>query len=308
MLAKLGPESVLDREGYLFEPKLDGIRAICRKSGGTLRFFNRHCVEITAKYAEFDFADAIAADDVFLDGEIVLYDASGNPSFTELMKRHQRSSSRGRPASDSSLRYAVFDVMRLDGEDLSDLPLTERKKILDQTITRAPHLEKTIHTTHGRRLWDAVTKRNLEGVIAKREDGRYESGKRTGSWVKIKSFQSVDCVIVGYSAEKRDLSALGVALYDEDDSLRFMGKVGTGFTDAETKRLRKLLRPHEVSEPTARGVPSTYRNLTWVRPELVCELRFLEVGSQGMMRNPSYVALRDDKKPEECRTDQLVGV
>ncbi len=303
MLAKIGTESVLDSEDHLFEPKLDGIRAICTKSGGKLAFFNRHCVEITDKYPEFDFADAIEGEDVLLDGEIVLYDASGNPSFTDLMKRHQRAGSRR--SANSSLRYAVFDVMQVDGKDLRDLPLTERKKILDQTIGKDSFLEKTIHTPKGRLLWEAVTKRRLEGVIAKRVDGRYESGKRTGSWVKIKSFQSVDCVIVGYSSDKRPVSALGLALYYDDGRLKFIGKVGTGFTDDETKRLRKLLDKLKEKSATVEGVPSTYRSLHWVRPELVCEVRYLEVGSQGMLRNPSYVGLRDDKSPEECNYDQL---
>ena len=304
MLAKIGTESDLDLPDYLFEPKLDGIRAICRKQGKRLTFFNRHCVDITDKYPEFDFADAISEDDVLLDGEIVLYDADGNPDFPGLMKRHQRLSA-NRGTAVRALRYAAFDVMRSGGKDVSDLPLVDRKALLDTLVTRAPHLEKTIYTPDGRKLWDAITRRNLEGVIAKRSDGRYESGKRTGSWVKIKSFQTIDCVVVGFSSDRRAVSALGAALYDEEGRLRFIGKVGTGFTDAETRRLRKLLDARRIDEAPAEGIPRTYRDLLWVRPELVCELRYLEIGSQGMMRNPSYLGLRDDKAPEECTIDQL---
>lgn len=305
MLAKIGKEPDLDRPDHYFEPKLDGIRAICRKHGGRLTFYNRHCVDITAKYPEFDFADSIDGDDVLLDGEIVLYDASGNPDFSALMKRHQRLASGNRGSSNRSLRYAAFDVMRRNGKNLVDLQLTERKKLLGETVTRERHLEKTVFTTEGRRLWEAVARRKLEGVIAKRMDGRYESGKRTGSWIKIKSFQTVDCVIVGFSSDKRTLSSLGAALYDEDGRLRFIGKVGTGFTDAETRRLRKLLDPIKTADSPAEGVPTSYRGIEWVRPELVCELRYLEIGSQGMMRNPSYLGLRDDKRPEECTMDQI---
>ena len=305
MLAKLGAERDLDRADHIFEPKLDGIRAVCRKSGGSLQFFNRHCVEITDKYPEFDFADAIDGDEVMLDGEIVLYDASGTPNFTALMKRHQRTISRGRRSATGTVRFAAFDVMWRDGEDLCSLPLTERKEVLKDVVQRSRHLEKTIYTPDGRGLWKAITERRLEGVIAKRSDGPYESGKRTGSWLKIKSFQTLDGVIVGFTSDRRAVSSLGIALFEEDGTLRFIGKVGTGFTDAETRRLRALMDPIRVDAAPAEGVPKTYQNIEWVQPNYVCTLRYLEIGSQGMMRNPSYLTLRDDKRPEECTVDQI---
>lgn len=304
MLAKLGGEGDLQRENHIFEPKLDGIRSVCRKDGGRLTFYNRHCVDITSRYPEFDLSSAIDAETAAFDGEIVLYNRAGNPDFTALMRRHQRTpSGRGR-APDTSLRFVVFDIMARNGEDLCNKPLLDRKSILKETLQNAPYVEQTIYTSDGPRLWAAVSKRRLEGVIGKRADGLYEPGRRTGSWVKIKAFQTIDCVIVGYSREKRALSSLGVALFEKDGRLRFIGKVGTGFTDSEIKRLRKLLDPIRRDSAPAEGVPSSYRNIEWVEPKLVCELRFLEIGSQGMMRNPSYLRLRPDKKPQDCKVEE----
>ena len=306
MLAKLGDEAALTREGYIYEPKLDGIRTVCRKEGDTVALFNRHCVDITRRYPELDFGSAIRADSAVLDGELVYYNAQGNPDFTALMGIHHRGGVGRKALTPKKLRYTAFDIMERDGEDLTALPLVERKKVLAEVVQPGGHLELSLFTPDGSRLWDAIKKRNLEGVVAKRADGPYEVGRRSRSWVKIKSFQTIDCVIVGFSADKRALSSLGVALFDEDETLRFIGKVGTGFTDREIKKLRGLLDPLRIETSPAEGVPASYRNIEWVKPEHTCEVRFLEIGSQGMMRNPSYLRLRPDKKPEDCRMDQVM--
>lgn len=308
MLAKLGDESTLVEDGLLFEPKLDGIRMICHKRGGTIALYNRHCIAITGQYPEFQFHEAIRAEECLLDGEIVWYNRAGDPDFPELMKHHQsKRGRRGSPVPPGTLRYAVFDVMSRDGADLKDLPLHERKEIVRDVVLGEGYIEHTVFTSDGPALWRAVQERSLEGVIAKQADGRYESGRRTGSWRKIKSFKTIDCVIVGYSAEKRILSSLGVALFDEDGRLQFFGKVGTGFSDEKVKQLHGMLSGIHVDEPPAAGVPRSYRGIRWVEPRYVCELRYLEIGSQGMMRNPSFLRLRPDKRPEDCTMAEQLG-
>lgn len=299
MLARIGTRDLLDREGYIYEPKIDGIRATCRKNGG-IQVFNRLCRDVSVRYPEFDFAEAIKAETCVLDGEIVLYDSKGNPDFTALMQRHL---SVGRIRTlDRAIRYAVFDIIRKDGRDLTGLPLRERKEILQETVGKHPHLELVVFTHDGHRLWDFILKRHAEGVVAKKESGRYEIGRRSKSWMKIKAFNTLEAVIVGYTSEKKPVSALALAAFANDE-LRFIGKVGTGMGDKDVMMLRDLLEPIRIDAPTCE-CPASYREIRWVEPKYVCEVRYLEFGNQGMLRNPSFLRLRPDKEPSECRLEE----
>jgi bifunctional non-homologous end joining protein LigD len=301
MLARIGLRTDLDLEDYVFEPKIDGIRALCRKEEG-LKFFNRRGRDVSARYPEFDFADALAADTCLLDGEIVLYDAQGNPDFSALMKRHLGT---GSIRQDRSLRYAVFDILRKDGHNLIHVPLSQRKEILADLVGAHPHLELMVYTRDGRRLWNIVQQRGLEGVIAKKASSMYRPGRRSHSWRKIKAFDTLDAVIVGFTSEARALSALGLALF-EGDRLRFIGKVGTGFSTADISSLRELLDELRTDSPAV-DAPAEYRDLNWVEPSIVCEVRYLEFGTQGMLRNPSFLRLRPDKSPEECQLETQIA-
>jgi DNA ligase D-like protein (predicted ligase) len=299
MLARIGSRFDLDREGYVFEPKVDGIRAVCEKRDGRLQFFNRTCRDVTARYPELDFARSLDAGTCVLDGEIVRYGPSGGPDFTALMQRHL-GTDRIR-AHDRAIRYVAFDVVRMDGRDLTRLPLAERKEILRQTIARHPHLEIVAETRDGHRLWNLIEERGLEGVMAKNASSRYAAGRRSSAWLKIKAFQTLDAVIVGFTTERRPVSALALAAYAGHE-LRFIGKVGTGMGDVDIQVLRDKLEPLEIDgEPCM--CPARYRNVRWVKPRIVCEVRYLEFGRQGMLRNPSFVRLRPDKQPRECRVE-----
>lgn len=298
MLARSGSKSDLDREDYVFEPKIDGIRATCSKNGA-LRFFNRSCRDISSRYPEFDFSDALNAETCVLDGEIVLYDRRGNPDFTALMQRHLGT---GRiRVRDRAIRYAVFDILSKDGDDLMRLPLIKRKEILRECIGSHPHLEFVVFTKDAHRLWQFIQSRSLEGVIAKEASSLYKPGRRTHTWLKVKAFETMDAVIVGYTQERRAVSALALAAFAGDE-LQFIGKVGTGMSDKDVRMLKKLLAPIET--PTAPvDAPSSYQDIQWVEPRNVCEVRYLEFGKQGMLRNPSFLRLRPDKSPEECRLE-----
>jgi bifunctional non-homologous end joining protein LigD len=299
MLARLGTKADLEREGYLFEPKLDGIRATFALDSGRHKMFNRSCRDVSARYPEFDFADAVAADRCVLDGEIVLYDQNGNPNFTALMKRHLGTG--GIRTRDRAIRFAAFDVLRKDGEDLTGLPLVKRKEILRAMLGKHPHLECIVFTRDSKKLWEFIQARSLEGVIAKREDSRYEEGQRSSNWLKVKAFDTIDAVIVGFTSDKRAISSLALAVYDED-VLRFIGKVGTGMSMRDVKGLREMLEP-DLTEGPPVASPAGYRDIQWVNPKYVAEVRYLEFGTQGMLRNPSFMRLRTDKTPEECQLE-----
>lgn len=299
MLARTGSRADLDRDAFIFEPKIDGIRATCEKRGGELRFFNRSCREITSRYPEFDFADALDATSCTLDGEIVLYDRAGNPDFTALMQRHLGT---GRIRKlDRAVRYAVFDILERDGDDLTGRSLDERKVALREVVGSHPHLEFVVFTKDGHRLWEFIQGRSLEGVIAKDPTSVYRPGRRTRRWLKIKAFDTMDAIIVGYTEELRAVSALALAAYDGDE-LRFIGKVGTGFSAEDVRMLKDLFEPLRIESPPF-DFPAAYRAVNWVEPRHVCEVRYLEFGSQGMLRNPSFLRLRPDKDPEECRLE-----
>ncbi len=303
MLARIGSQSDLEREGYIYEPKLDGIRATYVWDDGAFKVFNRSCRDVSARYPEFAFTDALDAENGVLDGEIVLYDETGNPDFTALMQRHLGTGRIGR--LDRAIRFGVFDILRKDGEDLTGRPLLERKSILSDMITNHPHLELVIHTRESRKLWQFVRQRSLEGVIAKRDDAKYEVGQRSRNWIKIKAFDTLDAIIVGFTSDKRAVSSLALAVYDEG-SLRFIGKVGTGLSMNDVKMLRGLLEAAAVDEPPF-PAPDGYRDIQWVEPKHVAEVRYLEFGKQGMLRNPSFLRLRTDKTPQECLLEPQIS-
>jgi bifunctional non-homologous end joining protein LigD len=301
MLAFQGSKSDLARPGFIFEPKLDGTRALCYKDGAHLRFVNRRDHEMTPRYPEFDFAGLIDARSCVLDGEVVVFDGQGNPSFLLLQKRehaapgmyHLRSSQH--PAT-----YVVFDMLEIDGRDLTGLPLSERKRLLDATVREDAHLRKIVYTPDGQRLWDLIYQKGIEGVMAKSVDGTYEEGRRSLSWLKIKTIVTIDCVIVGYTHERRAISSLALGIYVGKD-LRFIGRVGTGFTDDFLVKLRERLDGIGVPDPSVVNPPEG--ETEWVRPEIVCEVEYLELTSNYHLRAPSFRRLREDKLPEECTLD-----
>jgi DNA ligase D-like protein (predicted ligase) len=301
MLASPGKEEDLDRIGYVFEPKLDGTRALCYKDGG-IRFINRRDRDITERYPELDISSSIRARDCVLDGEIVVFDDTGNPSFRLLQKREQTSPSvyhlrsRQHPST-----YVVFDILNHDGQDLTSLPLSERRIVLESVVTEGPSLRKIVQTMEGRKLWALILDRGVEGVMAKRMDSKYEQGIRSQHWLKIKTTLTVDCVVVGYSHEKRAISSLALALYD--DVLVYVGRVGTGFTEDQMEHMVRILEPLRIDVPPVVNVPE--HDLSWVRPEMVCKVEFLELTINGHLRAPSFRGLRYDKPPKDCGMDQV---
>lgn len=306
MLASVGREELLTSDDYWFEPKLDGIRALCFIEDGDVRLFSRNGNDITRAYPELQPARAFSFDDAVVDGEIVLYDEAGNPDFHALVERHHRRSAPrgGRPVS-----FAAFDLLRQNGVNLLDAPIEERRTRLHDGFSGsgspgAPHhrVETTVFTREGEKLWQIMTGRKQEGVIAKRSRSRYHPGRRSDAWLKIKAFQTAEAVIVGYRSERRPVSSLALALYD-DNRLRLAGRVGTGFSDATSRRLRSMLDTITTSSPPVDEVPADYRDVVWTRPELVCEIRFLHVGPGGAFRHPSFLRLRPDKNPKECRVE-----
>jgi bifunctional non-homologous end joining protein LigD len=286
MLATVGTEDVLDRKDYLFEPKLDGIRALCYKKT-KLKFTSRNGLVITDKYPEFRFYDNLDAEECILDGEIVVYDEKGHPSFSLWMER-----SKGAP---HTATYVAFDIIYLNGNSLLNEPLYRRKKILEQVVKEGDHLQTSFYTKKGRELWNKIRELGVEGIIAKKNDSSYELGVRSDSWQKIKITKDIDCAILGYTTEKRKLSSLALGFWDGEKFV-FAGKVGTGFDEKTMDELTQQLDGITLESAAI----ETEKDVIPVEPILVAQINYLEVTANNKLRAPVFVRLREDKDPQDC--------
>ncbi len=282
MKAHIGSEKDLQRTNVIFEPKLDGIRAVCYVNKD-LKFFSRNDIDITADYPEFDFRDAIKAKSAVLDGEIIVLDKEYSPRFSLWQQGY-------------AAIYVVFDILMLNGKSLLDMPLLERKKLLERTVTDTTRFEKCIYTTNGSAIWQEMLKRHMEGVVAKVSDSLYYPGRRSTSWIKIKAYKTLEAVITGFTEGKRTIASLVLGIYDDTGTLVFIGKVGTGFTESFLTTLRAKLDKIVVQKPMLK---TTEKAVVWVKPQLVCEIKYLEFTPAGILRSPVFLRLRPDKNPKE---------
>jgi bifunctional non-homologous end joining protein LigD len=307
MLATPGYEP-FDRTGWWFEPKFDGIRTLLYLEGEDIRLISRTGRDQTAIYPELARVyRRITAVNAVLDGEIVATDERGHTSF-ELLQQRMNLTARAdveRMRKKIPVEMVVFDILWLDGEDLTKLHLTERRERLQSVVLEDKGIRLVYWAPEkGKRFFDAAKELGLEGVIAKRADSRYQPGKRSEDWRKIKILKIQDCVILGWTPGQRGRSevfgALLLGAYS-DGKLKWIGQVGTGFTDRLLGDLMSRLKEIEtdrpaIDDPELRKVKGAH----WVRPELVCAVEYLQMTAIGKLRAPSFKGLRTDKLPEDC--------
>lgn len=279
--------------GWLFEVKFDGYRALAYVHAGECRLVSRNGNELTARFPSMakDVAKAVKSPDAVVDGEVCRLDERGRSSFSELQQ------------GQGPLVYYAFDLIELDGEQLCELPLEERKARLERLLdgrVRSVRLSESFDD--GPALLQAIKEQELEGVMAKRADSRYVPGRRTKDWLKIKAHGRQEFVVAGYTrGAGRRAGTFGslVLGVNEDGRLRYVGNVGTGFDDAEIRRLLALLRPLHRDTPPFPEMPKMPRvrrgDVQWVEPKLVAEVSFGEWTHDGHVRHPVYQGLRDDK-------------
>src|SRR6059058_5785971 len=315
MLASL-MDAPLDDPALIYEPKYDGIRAIAEidaKRGVTLR--SRLGNEKTHQFPEITSALQKWArklkEPVVLDGEIVALDGKGEPSgFQQLQGRIHVASA----APSDNVAFIAFDVLVRGRSDLRDLQLVERRAILERLFGRtgSPLLRiSAMERGDGRALYKEALDHGWEGLIAKRADSQYKSGKRTPDWRKLKIVHEQEFVIGGWTEPRQTRTCFGALLlgvYDENGNLIYVGHTGTGFNEKELARVMKLLKPRETKECPFRGRPKTNERAHWVRPELVAQIKFTEWTADGRLRHPVYLGLRDDKKPTEVRREEHLRV
>jgi bifunctional non-homologous end joining protein LigD len=304
MLARLG-KLPGEPDGWAFEVKWDGVRAIGHSEPGRLRLYSRNLNEITSRYPELSRLNrALSHHRAILDGEIVAFDASGRPDFGALQGRmHLTAESQVRRLAKSApVTYVLFDLLWLDGHSLMERPYEERRARLAELGLAGERWQTPDHVVgRGAELLEAGRAQGLEGIVAKKLGSRYEPGRRSPCWVKVKIVQSEEVAIGGWlpgEGRRRDrIGALLVGVRDDDGRLRYAGRVGTGFTESELDRLAGLLRPLEQDRSpfeAGRAGATPPRGAVWVRPALLAEVEFREWTQGGVLRAPSYKGLRED--------------
>jgi bifunctional non-homologous end joining protein LigD len=295
---------------WLYEIKFDGFRAQALRGGSETRLVSRNEKEFGGKFPEvMDSLSRLDVQDAIIDGEIVALDDKGRSSF-QLLQAFDLGQM-GPP-----IFFYAFDLLRFNGKDLRDLPIEERKAKLESLLEESPGTIRYSATlgTDGKKLLDQARRFGLEGLIGKRAGSHYETGRRTGSWIKLKLLQQQEFVIGGYTqpaGSRQYFGAILVGVY-EGDQLKFSGKVGTGFDE---KILRSLIgkfkkAPREdcpfVDLPEKRagrygqGVTASEMKLChWIEPTIVCEIKFAEWTRDHRLRQPVYLGLREDKDAKE---------
>jgi bifunctional non-homologous end joining protein LigD len=306
MMAEGGYEP-FDHPGWRFEPKLDGVRTLIETDMDSTRLVSRSGRDQTAQYPELATVhEWVTQMSAVLDGEIVAME-DGRPSF-ELLQQRINLSAPGdieRARKKIPVEVYVFDILWLDGEDVTRRPLEERRALLEPLIDPGHRVLTTFYVDgEGKPLADAARANGFEGVVAKKLGSIYRPGRRSGDWRKIKLLNRQDCVILGWTpgtgSRTNSFGALLVGAYD-DSELRWIGQVGTGFTDRMLADLMARLEPLQRKDPPIDDPElKKVKGARFVEPVLVCEVEYLEMTGAGKLRAPSYKGLRTDKSPDDC--------
>jgi DNA ligase D-like protein (predicted ligase) len=292
---------------WLYEPKLDGVRALIYASQGLVRMYSRNRKPLNDAYPELVEALGPAVRGAaVLDGEIVAFDSErGVTSFSRLQQRMQlRDPVRAR-RSQVAVHLYLFDCLHYEGVDLTGLPLLDRKAVLRDGVWFDDPIRFTpFKTSGGVAMLRAACEQGAEGIIAKRTAARYVRGRST-DWLKLKCLRRQEFVIGGYTAPQGSREWLGALLvgYYDGNSLRYAGKVGTGYDRKTLDMLHRRLVPlHRPTSPFSEG-PSPAGDIQWVTPKLVGEVGFSEWTSAGLLRHPRFLGLRDDKPARQVRRE-----
>lgn len=302
-------QSLPEGSQWLYEAKLDGYRALVIKHDESVRVISRNEKDLTANYPGIVRAAAkVRASSAILDGEVVALDANGRPSFQALQHRSAHPS--------HSIAYYAFDLLELDGRDLTREPLQSRRTLLPAVLKGSGLLLSMELEGSATDVVSAVSQLGLEGVIAKRRDSRYDAGQRSGAWVKVKLDQQQEFVVGGYRPGPQGIDALLVGFYD-GTKLKFAGKVRAGFTPHLRREVFAAIAPLQVVKCPFSDLPHTkahrwgggvtaeeMKEFTWVKPTVVVQIRFVEWTADAHLRHAAFVGLRSDKRAGEVRREQ----
>lgn len=309
MLAEGGYEA-FDDDGWRFEPKLDGIRAVVTTTTDTTRLVSRNGRDLSAGYPELRaLHETVLSANAVLDGEIIAIDESGQNSFEALQQRMNLSNPKEieRASKKAPVAFIAFDILFYDGEDTTAFLLEERRLLLEHAVEENDRIRLNPYVDGAGVAFTAQAEAlGLEGVMAKRLGSRYRPGRRSDDWRKIKLRTTQDCVILGWTPGQGGRSgtfgALLVGAFDPDDGeLRWVGQVGSGFSDLMLTDLLGRLEPLRRPDPSATDSElASVPEAVFVEPEVVCEVEYHEITGAGKMRAPSFKGLRPDVSVASC--------
>jgi bifunctional non-homologous end joining protein LigD len=290
-----------DHPDWLFEVKWDGYRALAEIQDGDVSLYSRNLISFNKKFSPIVNSLRKLGFDAVLDGEIVVLDDQGRPDFQLL--QHYRGSGNGH------LIYYVFDLLHFRGHDLTDLPLIRRKDLLKKILPSTPKIRFSDHVwREGVLFYHVAQEKGLEGIIAKHSQSVYQAGGRSRQWLKVKTQFTQDAVIAGFTEPaggRKYFGALVIGVY-QGDELTYIGHVGSGFTANQLKEIRDKLEPLIQKECPFAVKPETNAPVTWVKPELVCEVALSGWTEDAIVRHPVFLRLREDKDGREAVREKLL--
>jgi len=314
MLADLAAKP-FSAEGFVYEPKLDGIRVIAYIRKGKAILKSRRGLDITHKYPRLVKSLERYKAELILDGEVVALDTKGRPSFQLLQQRSGLSDGRQVHNAETNVPiiYYVFDILYWGKSDLTSLPLKKRRQILEKTIKASNNI-RLVDTLNcdGIQAFKTCVSHGLEGIMAKRSDSTYQSGRRTSDWLKVKATQSAEFIICGYTkgtgARAATFGALILGYYGKDNKLHYAGNVGTGFNDQLLKQLMSLFKPLKVKDnPFGQELKSS-ANIQLLNPTLVAEIKYAEWTADKKLRVPVFMYLREDIEKKQTGPRPIITV
>lgn len=297
MLAKETNEPFNSRD-WIFEVKWDGYRAIAH-TGKNVLLYSRNGNSFLEKYPAIASALSEIKQNYILDGEIVILNEKGHPDFQKLQHYEEY--------KNYPLIYYVFDILKIENNNLYDLTLVERKELLKEILTKEDIIRYSDHILHdGIDFFNLAKQKNLEGIMAKKADSLYKPGVRTADWLKIKNHKTADVIIAGYtepSGSRRYFGSLILGI-KETNKLIYVGNAGTGFNDKKLKEIFDLLQPYIIKDSPFHTNPKIV-NATWVKPQFVCEVKFTEWTSDRKLRHPVFLRLREDKNSNQINMKEI---
>jgi bifunctional non-homologous end joining protein LigD len=293
MLAKLHDEA-FDDKNWIFEIKWDGYRAVADLSEEEPQFYSRNGISFLSKFKKVANDFSKQQHKMILDGEIVAYDSQGKPNFQLLQQVMDN--------PDLALVYQVFDLLWLNGHSTENLPLIQRKELLKEALIETEGIRYSDHVTeNGISFFEEMNKMKLEGMMAKKANSVYIENSRTTDWLKVKFSNTDETIICGFTEPRGSREGFGALILGKyiDNKLIYCGHTGTGFSHESLLELHERLDKIAVKDSPFEHKPKTNSPVTWVRPELVCEIKYSEITNDGIFRHPVFIGIREDKEPEE---------
>lgn len=309
-------DAAFDKPDWIYEPKLDGIRAIALVHKGVVKLLSRRGLDLTGQYPGIvSHLKSSTESDLVLDGEIICLNEIGRPSFQHLQQRLNLT--RFADIMDAEQRYPafyfVFDLMQAGELDLTGVELLSRKKLLRSLLNETSALRILQHfENHGILAYDACIENGFEGLVAKRANAHYEPGRRSPSWLKLKAQQTGEFVIGGYSQgtgwRSSTFGSLTLGYYDEAKRFVYAGSVGTGFDDRLIAEVMKRMEPHKQKQCPFWKRPEDKKDAQWVAPHIVIEIKFMDWTRDGHLRTPVFLRFRDDVLAADVRRQRILTV